>query len=202
MRPVPPRLTLLVILAMFTLPLVLAWMMNFGSFRYEAHRTVNLGTLVSPVVPLDWSGVEPITDGATAARLSGFWVILFAVPASCDMRCLESVAQLRQVRRAAGKDQNRIKIVLLVESAISPARMDELLVMDPGFNLVGSPSAALLATLVQAANSARWEYGQSPIYLLDPLGNIMMTYTGESSPNRLSKDLKRLVAWSTQDKRS
>jgi len=202
MSPVPPKVTLLVILAMFTLPLVLAWMMNSGSIHYEAPRTVNLGRLVSPAVPLDWSGVASIADGTASAGFSGFWVILFAVPPSCDTRCLESVAKLRQVRLAAGREQDRIKIVLLVDPSVSQVRIDELLVIDPRFNLVGSPSSDFLATLVQADGPGAGEEGASTIYLLDPLGNIMMTYNGESSPNRLNKDLKRLLAWSTQDKRS
>jgi hypothetical protein len=202
MRRVPPKVTLLVILVMFTLPLALAWMMNSGAIRYDSASTVNLGTLVSPPVPLDWSGVELITDGTARTGFSGHWVILFAVPPACDTPCLKSVATLRQVHRATGKDQNRIKIVLLAESIITQVRIDELLGIDPGFNLVGSPSTAFLATLVQADDPGAGEQGQSTIYLLDPLGNIMMTYKGANSPGRLSKDLKRLLAWSTQDKRS
>jgi cytochrome oxidase Cu insertion factor (SCO1/SenC/PrrC family) len=202
MRRVPPKVTMLVILAMFTLPLALAWMMHSGAIRYESASTVNLGRLVSPAVPLDWSGVEMITDGTARAGFSGHWVILFAVPPSCDTPCLELVAKLRQVHRAAGKDQARIKIVLLVEPSHSQARTAELLTIDPGFNLVGSASEAFVATLAKAGSPGAGEKGQSTIYLLDPLGNIMMTYEGESSPNRLSKDLKRLLAWSTQDKRS
>jgi len=198
----PPKITLLVILVMFTLPLALAWMMNSGAIHYESASTVNLGKLVSPPVPLDWSGVELITDGTASTGFSGYWVILFAVRPSCDVPCLESVAKLRQVRRAAGKDHTRIKIVLLVDPSHSQVQITDLLTIDPGFNLVGGASEAFLATLAKAGSPGAGKEGQSTIYLLDPLGNIMMTYEGESSPNRLSKDLKRLLAWSTQDKRS
>jgi cytochrome oxidase Cu insertion factor (SCO1/SenC/PrrC family) len=201
MRRVPPKITLLVILALFTLPLALAWMMNSGSIQYQAAATVNLGKLVSPTIPLDWSGVESITDGAARAGFTGYWAILLAVPASCDSACLESVTQLRQVRRAAGKDHTRIKIVLLVEASHSAAQVAELLAVDPGFDLVGSASEAFLATLDKADNPGADRELKSTMYLLDPVGNIMMTYEGESSPNRLSKDLQRLLAWSTQDNR-
>ena len=202
MRRMPPRVTLLVILAMFTLPLALAWMMNSGAIRYESASTVNLGKLVSPPVPLDWSGVESIASGAASTGFSAYWVILLAVPASCDSSCLESVTQLRQVRRAAGKDHTRIKIVLLVESLSSMDQVAELLAIDPGFDLVGSASEAFLATLVKADKPGAGMEMKPTIYLLDPLGNIMMTYQGESSPSKLSKDLKRLLAWSKQDNRS
>ena len=202
MKSVPPRVTLLLILAMFALPLMLAWMMNSGSIRLTSGDTLNLGNLVSPVVPLDWSGVEPIAHGAETSGFSGFWVILSTVPTDCNAQCLESVTMLRQVHRASGKDQNRIKVTLLVDPAVSQAGINELLAIDPGFNLVKNPSAEFVASLALAGGMGSPMGGQATIYLLDPLGNIMMTYNGESSPNSLSKDLKRLLTWSTQDKRS
>ncbi len=202
MNALPPRVTLLVILAMFTLPLGLAWMMNSGSIHYQSAATVNLGRLVSPVVPLDWSSVEPVANDSATAGLNGFWVILYAVPPICNEECLEAVTELRQVHRASGKDQNRIKIALLVEPSISQSLVDELLAIDPRFNLVESPSKTISRTLAQADAPDHPQGGQSAVYLVDPLGNIMMTYNGKSSPNRLSKDLKRLLTWSTQDKHS
>ena len=37
------------------------------------------------------------------------------------------------------------------------------------------------------------------LYLLDPLGNIMMFYAAGFDPNDLKKDLKRLLTWSKLD---
>ena len=202
MKPLPPRVTLLVILALFTLPLALAWMMNSGSIHYQSTATVNLGRLVSPVVPLEWSSVEPVANDSATAGLNGFWVILYAVPPICNAECLEAVKELRQVHRASGKDQNRIKIALLVEPSISENQIKELLAIEPGFKLVEDSSRRIKGTLAQADDPSFTQGGQSTIYLVDPLANIMMTYNGKSSPNRLSKDLKRLLTWSTQDKHS
>jgi len=202
MKSLPPRVTLLVILTMFTLPLALAWMMNSGSIHYQSAATVNLGRLVSPAVPLDWSSVEPVASDSATAGLNGFWVILYAAPPICTAECLEAVTELRQVYRASGKDQARIRIALLVEPSISRDQIQELLAIEPGFRLVQDPSRSTIRTLAQVDDPSFPLGGQSTIYLVDPLGNIMMTYNGKSSPNRLSKDLKRLLTWSTQDKHS
>lgn len=202
MKPLPPRVTLLVILGLFTLPLALAWMMNSGSIPYRSADTVNLGRLVSPVVPLDWSSVEPVANDSATAGLDGFWVILYAIPPICNEGCLAAVTQLRQVHRASGRDQNRIKIALLVEPSISQSLVDELLAIDPQFNLVESLSGTISRALAQAVAPDPAQGGQAAVYLVDPVGNIMMTYNGKSGPNRLSKDLKRLLTWSTQDKHS
>ncbi len=202
MKALPPRITLLVILAMFSIPLVLAWLMNSGSIKYQSGATVNLGTLVSPVVPLDWSSVQPVAHVSASSLFNGFWVILYAVPSVCNAECLEQVTQLRQVHRASGKNQNRIRIALLLEPSLSQGQIDELLAVDTQFNLVADASKATHTALAQASSGTSSTGGLSTVYLLDPLGNIMMTYNGENSPHSLSKDLKRLLTWSTLDKHS
>jgi cytochrome oxidase Cu insertion factor (SCO1/SenC/PrrC family) len=37
------------------------------------------------------------------------------------------------------------------------------------------------------------------IYLIDPLGNIMMYYAADADPNHIRQDLKRLLTWSKLD---
>ena len=37
------------------------------------------------------------------------------------------------------------------------------------------------------------------VYLIDPLGNIMLFYAAGFDPNDLKKDLKRLLTWSKLD---
>lgn len=202
MKSVPPKVTLMAILAMFVVPLVLAWMLQSGSISDQSDATTNLGRLVTPVVPLDWSGVESVSGGSTSDALGGYWVILYAVSTLCNEECIATVTGLRQVRGASGREQHRIKIVLLLEPPFSMGFIEELLSIDPGFNLVQNPSKAFITTLAQVDDPGSLEAGQSTVYLLDPLGNIMMTYYGKSSPSRLSKDLKRLLTWSKQDKRS
>jgi hypothetical protein len=40
---------------------------------------------------------------------------------------------------------------------------------------------------------------EGSLYLLDPLGNIMLFYAAGFDPNDLKKDLKRLLTWSKLD---
>ena len=41
--------------------------------------------------------------------------------------------------------------------------------------------------------------GEGSTYLIDPLGNIMMSYAAGFDPNDLKRDLKRLLTWSKLD---
>jgi len=110
-----PRVALLIIAALFFLPLVLAWLMYSGTIEFRPHSTRNFGQLVHPPMPLTWAGVHPdrSTDGPLAGTFEGHWLILHAVPQPCGEDCLRDIADLRQVHRAAGRQQSRIRLALL-----------------------------------------------------------------------------------------
>lgn len=201
MRPLSARMVLLLILALFTLPLAIAWMMHTGAIRFAPDHTRNLGQLVLPTVPVDWSGVIAPDNSPSNSLFEGFWVILYELPATCTRHCLELVAALRQVHIAAGLDRNRIKIALLLAPTQVESLSDELLGIYPRFNLVSHPDQGFSDALRHAGNSHFSSNDEPAVYLVDPLGNIMMTYNGNDSPRMLSKDLGRLLTWSKLDKR-
>jgi hypothetical protein len=194
-------MVLLLIMALFTLPLVIAWMMYTGTIRFAPERTRNLGRLVLPTVPVDWSGVIA-SDGSPSRQLfDGFWVILYELPASCARNCLELAAELRQVHVASGLHRNRIRIALLLAPEQAESLGDELQGIYPRFNLVSHPDQRFFGALRHASSNRSGRNDEPLMYLVDPLGNIMMTYNGKNSPSMLSKDLNRLLTWSKLDKR-
>lgn len=199
-----PRVALLIIAAMFFLPLVLAWLMYTGAIEFRPHSTRNLGELVQPPLPVAWTDVY--LDGNpndTAERaFSGHWVILHAVPRTCPAACLASVADLRQVHRAAGRQQGRIRVALLhdLESTDDAAALRELY---DALQLVHNPAGSLWQSLEQVAGRSG---SSAPVrgstYLIDPLGNIMLFYAAGYDANDLKNDLKRLLTWSKLDESS
>ena len=201
-----PRATLLIIAAIFILPLVLAWLMYSGTIEYSPSSGRNLGELVQPPVPIDWgedfdpaTGADQTAGPGTAEALDGHWVVLHVIPPSCQSRCLTALRDLRQVHKASGRDQRRIRIALLVGKPHAPQTINEILELYPRFQLVESPGGAFEPVLERiAAGFSQAPDGSS--YLIDPIGNIMMFYAAGSDPNHLKKDLKRLLTWSKLDK--
>jgi cytochrome oxidase Cu insertion factor (SCO1/SenC/PrrC family) len=198
----PARIMLLTIMAIFLLPLVIAWLMYAGPIDYRPDKTRNLGRLVVPVVPIDWTGVSALDGSFTARGVEGSWVILYPVPRHCENLCLEQITRLRQVHRAAGREQDRIRIVLLFDSTSSLPRKDEILNIYPNFNLATNPTHAFADALRNAGDNSALNDEIPGLYLVDPLGNIMMTYSGKDDADKLSKDLHRLLNLSKLDKRT
>lgn len=193
-----PRLALILIAALFILPLAVAWMMYSGAIEYSPGSTRNFGQLVEPPQPVDWAGVE--VDGAPATGavnpFAGHWLVLYVVPNPCDEACAGAAADLRQIHRAAGRDQPRIRLALLhdLPDAAAAARLREVYGV---FRLLANPDRRLWGSLDELAGP---DAARGKTFLVDPLGNIMMLYDAGSDPNGLKKDLKRLLAWSKLDK--
>ena len=192
-----PRAALLLIAALFIVPLAVAWMMYSGAIEYSPGASRNYGRLVEPPRPIDWAGIE--VDGAPAPSAGNpfaeHWLVLYVVPNPCGEVCASAATDLRQVHRAAGRDQPRIRLALLHDLP-DAAAADRLRGIYPAFHLVEDPDRRLWATLDGLAGEGA---ASGKTFLVDPLGNIMMAYEAGSDPNGLKKDLKRLLSWSKLD---
>lgn len=194
------RLKLLAILALFVLPLVLAALMFSGNLPLFSRETVNQGKLVEPPVQLDWASASSAHESQSTSELQGSWVILLPMPASCDHDCLNRVIGLRQVHRASGREQHRIRLALLTQPPVSKESLQEYLDIYDQFTLLSDPNQVLSRALETAAEQNQLNAITVTTYLVDPLGNIMMAYDTADSETRINKDLKRLLTWSKQDR--
>ncbi len=197
-----PRLALLVITAMFLLPLLLAWLMYGSLLDFKPTSTRNLGTLVEPLVPVDWTATVVLTGETNlAAKLEQgtaifdqHWVILQPVPAGCDDSCLKKVSELRQIHRASGRQALRIRLALLLDESSPVDQAQSLLAIYPQFHLIKDPSGLLGETLGEIQQNLSGQAGSARgVYMIDPLGNIMMYYQAGSDPNHIKQDLERLL---------
>lgn len=175
------RLTLLMIVAFFGLPVVVAWILNFGA-DFTPPATANHGALIQPVQPVTAEGYEDTQGVALAADFFlGEWTLVYRVSGNCAEACLHSLYRMRQVRLSQGKNIDRIKRLLIVDAAASGAWLAEVQTHYPGLVLVRQTGDA---TQFQAGNH---------IFLVDPLGNLMMDYAPEVEPRGMIKDLERLL---------
>jgi len=199
-----PRIALLVIAALFFLPLVLAWLMYTGTVELQPHSTRNRGLLVQPPLPVDWAGVHLEDNGQQSAETSfaRHWLILHAVPRPCNESCLQQVTDLRQVHRASGRQQSRLHLALLQDFEDAEERGVLKDIYAP-FQLIENPNGNLWRALDQVAmRSEPAATARGSTYLIDPLGNIMLFYAAGYDPNDLKSDLKRLLTWSKLDEKS
>lgn len=177
------RLTLIVIFALFALPFVLAWVLNFVG-HFTPGTTVNHGALIQPVRPVTADGLVDLQNAALDKDyFKGEWVLLFRHAGDCADACHQALYVLRQVRLAQGKNIDRVKRLLLLEGATTPAWADEVVRHYPGLDIARAATPGASAAFPAAGR----------IYLVDPLGNLMMEYALDADPRGMIKDLERLL---------
>jgi len=176
--PSPPRgrLHLLLLLLVFAAPLGLAFGLYYGSSWRPATRS-NHGTLIEPVRPLTDAGV-----------LAGKWslVVIGTGSGGCDAGCRETLIYARQTWLSLGKVANRAQRVLL--SSTECCDEDYLRREHQGLVRLRAATPETLA-LLQAFPSPQ----ARTIFIVDPLGNLMMRYDAQADPKGLRDDLKKLL---------
>jgi len=177
-----PRSKFLFMIGIFAVPVVAAYLAYFG-WRPAAHT--NYGELLK-VTPLQHTA-GATHDGAPLdlAALRGKWVMAHVGPSSCDATCAQQLYLMRQTRIAQGKEQSRIERlwVLTDAGAVDPA----LLLEHPGLH-AWRPADAAFAGQFPAAQGR-----SGSIFLVDPLGNLMLRFPEQPDPKRMLKDLKLLL---------
>ena len=143
---------------------------------------VNYGTLVTPQ-PLPEVRLRTPAGGSLAlSELRGKWVLLTVDAAACGEACAAKLYATRQARTMTGKERERLqRLWLIIGEGVPPP---EMLAAHPDLRIAAADSA-LLATLPPGPEQA--------IFLIDPLGNLMLRYPADPDIKKLYKDLGRLL---------
>ncbi|MFT5395111.1 MAG: hypothetical protein ACI85N_000292 [Gammaproteobacteria bacterium] len=186
------RLTIILVVVMFVSPLVLSWyVFNYTDFL-EMRGMSNKGDLIEPARPLgDLALIDPLNDERKDS-LFGEWNLVY-VTATCDKQCMDNVYLMRQIHASMDKHSLRVQKVLLLTNQ-SASELKEKLVEFKGQQVIN----AGLININEMIEKFRLNEADDPlkmnrIYIVDPLGNLMMSYEPNVNPRDIYKDLKKLL---------
>jgi hypothetical protein len=181
------RLKLAAVVAVCAAPVVASYL---AYYVFPPSGRTNFGTLVTPQRPVPELALERV-DAARGpyrfASLLGQWVILQVDAGACAAGCADKLHALRQQRTMTGKDRDRIDRVWLVTDATEPSAA---LLREYGGTVVLRADRDALAALLPVDAGRRIE---DYLYVVDPLGNLMMRFPADGDPARIRKDLARLL---------
>ena len=179
---------LLAMLALSLGPLILA-VYYFKNPENLSGRT-NYGHLIEPSVPIErseFSGFDAFSK-QNIGEISGHWVLVHIVTSSgCNSVCMDSLYKTKQVRLMLNKDLMRVRRLAVVAALDNDAEAwwtghDYLLRSNPTERLINVARTAVGGSLPEGA-----------VFLMDPIGNIMMWYEPGFDPYGMKKDLKKLL---------
>ena len=187
------QITLLGIFALFMGPVILVMLMRSSWWQYQPAGLKNLGHLVQPPAHLSLNQDESFDRK---------WLVLYVLDQPCDQKCIERVTTLRQIHKAAGRNNEHLAIVLLSRSNPDSALRSRLESIYPEFNFVTDTAGTARKTLDAVnANVTKGTEDANTLhtYILDQMGNVILAYGTNANPNDIHKDLKHLLKWSDQE---
>jgi hypothetical protein len=166
--------------ALFVLPLALSFWMYYGDGWQPSGHT-NYGELLEPVRPL------PLDRWPEGKVLLDKWSLVYIASGSCEQRCRDALIVMRQTRLSLNQEMQRVNRVLIAgrnccDEAFLQREHAGLLKLDA--DSAGAGEVVRIFPAEQRADS---------IFLVDPLGNLVMRYDEHSNPKGLLQDLKKLL---------
>lgn len=176
------RRKFLLLLGLMCAPVIVSYALYFFDYRPESKH---YGDLLS-IVKISGKGTN-IADNTILRMkdLHGKWVLVTVDSGRCDELCKEKLYFMRQVRLVQGKEKHRIERLWLINDDVDP---DPELIKDYEGTYFVHDKDGEIVKLFETAN-----VHTKHIYLLDPIGNLMMRFPEKIDGKKMGNDIKRLL---------
>lgn len=176
------RRKFLILLILMCSPVVVSYLLYFMDYKPEA---TNYGELLT-VQKLSGKGSNQSDNTIFRIKdLHGKWILVTVDSGNCDEVCQLKLFHMRQVRLVQNTEKHRIERLWLINDDVRP---DPALVEKyDGTYFISAKDSELLTMI--PSNETQMKH----IYLIDPLGNLMMRFPENLDPTKMGKDIKRLL---------
>lgn len=186
---------LILILVISLAPVVFALLAYYvPALGLRPAGTNNYGTLIEPQRPMPGPDALGLTDlnGNTfeLADLKGQWLLITADDASCPESCVRKLFILRNSHASQGKDVERLSRIwfLTDDGAVDP----QILEAYKGTHMLRADPARLAGFLAPGADDTDAAL-KGPMWIIDPLGNLMMAFPPDADPIEVRDDIRKLL---------
>ncbi len=173
------RIKLLLLIGLFILPLAASYL---AYYVWQPTARKNYGELIKQV-DVRVAGVGLDGQPKDVASLKGKWVMVYVGSGGCLKPCQDLLYFMRQTRTAQGKEMDRVERLWLLTDDVAPAA--DLQTYHAGLHFL-RPSVSPVPQFVGSETGAY-------LYMIDPLGHLMMRWPQNPDPSRMIKDIKQLL---------
>ena len=183
----------MLLVLLFLVPPVAAFVLFYSDFRPSSGA--NYGQLINPAQPI--TDVLLATPDGREFKFSDLrqkWVLLYLGSPKCGEACSDNLYKIQQVRLAQGKNTERVISVCIVPEQVLQSEIDNISSEYPGILLLLAHPDVFVELVDQFVDGMEAALQRSErVYIVDPLGNLMMKYDAGAEPSGMRKDLKRLL---------
>lgn len=217
--PSPRSRTPLVLIILISLAPILAAVLAYFNPDWRPDGSVAYGTLIEPQRPIPASTALQATtlDGKPfdVASLKGKWLLIAADGGDCQDACARKLFILRNSHASQGKNVERLaRVWFITDDAPVPERVLEaykgtimlrvqpeqlkafLLAESASISTSTSTTGAGVVTpagTTPASSNVAAKALAEPMWIIDPHANLIMQYPSNAEPEKVRKDISKLV---------
>jgi len=164
----------------------------FTYYVIKPEKRNNYGTLIDQRAHPVPAMATTTLDGRPQAleQFKGKWVMLMVGPGACPDSCRKQLFALRQLRLMQGKEADRIERVWLITDR---EPLDTLIIREyDGTHMLRADGATVASWLPADTGTTPADH----IYLIDPLGHLMMRFPKDpqlQEVRKVYKDINKLL---------
>lgn len=180
------RWKLFAVLAVCAAPIIISY---FTYYVIKPTGRTNYGEILDPrLYPMPKLGSSLL--GGEPKELDAYkgkWIMLQIDSGACEQACQKKMYDMRQLRLVQGKEMERVERVWLVtdEQAIDTA----LIRVFDGMHILKVNANTLKSWLPLEPDTQLHDH----IFMIDPLGNLMMRFPKNADPQKMKKDIAKLL---------
>jgi hypothetical protein len=189
----PVYLILLITLA----PVVFAVLAYYApSLGLRPSGTTAYGTLINPQRPMPSANDLALrtldNQPFDLQTLKGKWLLVTADSGACSEACVRKLFVLRNSHASQGKEVERLLRVWFITDDAPVS--DQILQAYRGTYMLRAKPQELARFLAPQADAAsRSKALTAPMWIIDPLGNLMMQFPENAEPEEVRDDIRKLL---------
>lgn len=174
----------------FVAPVALAYIMFFF---VDVKSFVNHGEILNPIIHIRSFELKDENDEIIPEQeLTYKWRLISFVGKDCSQQCETRLFETRQIHTSLGKDQHRL-IRMFVHLEPAGESLSKLIAeTHPNVTQVNGDAAVIIKALGDNVRD-NVSITNNEIYIMDPMGNVMMRFTQDQPNKDFLYDLKKLL---------
>ena len=183
------RRQMTIMFALGLVPMLVAYVAYNHFPQLLSASTTNVGTFILPPMQANEALVDTLDEQ---------WALLLPLIGTCDVNCERRFYLAGQVDLALGKESERLGRILVADQSLDAKVINQFMAAYAGMRLQRIDTRALKDALKQVTGGSMQKTPAGVmidqyIFLMDPIGNIMMFYSVDQAGKGMFKDIKHLL---------
>ena len=157
---------------------------------YGPEEKVNYGRLLSDPIDVGTLDLELDYQNLNVDSMERKWMLVHFINDACLESCADLIYVARQVNVLLARQQTRVKRYIAAPIELKP-KLENFFTTYQDLNFIEIKDQS--STIREFKKNGIDPFTQPNIFVIDPIGNIILHYSGEVDGKKLLADLKKLL---------